>query len=75
MTYELDILNANQETEDAIARTNAIQQAGLDLSLEVERVEAKKAAESSSERMLRPKGSTKNSTSKNVLLAKSPGRI
>ena len=33
MTYELDILLANQETEDALARTNAIQQAGLDFIL------------------------------------------
>ena len=31
LTYELDILTANQETEDALARTNAIQQAGFDL--------------------------------------------
>ena len=33
LTYELDILLANQETEDALARTNAIQQAGLDFIL------------------------------------------
>tara|TARA_A100001201_G_scaffold7720_2_gene12279 strand:- start:443 stop:4180 length:3738 start_codon:yes stop_codon:yes gene_type:complete len=33
LTYELDILTANKETEDAIARTNAIQQAGVDLIL------------------------------------------
>ena len=31
LTYELDILTAQQETEDALARTNAIQQAGFDL--------------------------------------------
>ncbi len=31
LTYELDILTANQETEDALARANAILQAGFDL--------------------------------------------
>ena len=31
LTYELDILTAQQETEDVLARTNAIQQAGFDL--------------------------------------------
>ena len=31
LTYELDVLTANQETGDALARANAIQQAGFDL--------------------------------------------
>ena len=53
LTYELDILNANKETEDAIARTNAIQQAGIDLILkgrDLRKQEADQAAREAEEK-------------------------
>ena len=53
LTYELDILTANKETEDAIARTNAIQQAGVDLIIkgrDLRKQEADQAAREAEEK-------------------------